>query len=102
MKREVGGIEKERITVFEVNACKMIEKGMLNHIASIEKSCEKSNSEEGEKGEGGEEKRVTREEVGTTVLITIEEEGKCVDDRKESEMNSKSIEEGSQSDFPFG
>ena len=74
---------------------------MLNHIASIEKSCEKSNSEEGEKGEGGEEKRVTREEVGTTVLITIEE-GKCVDDRKESEMNSKSIEEGSQSDLPFG
>ena len=72
---------------------------MLNHIASIEKSCEKSNSEEGEKGE---EKRVTREEVGTTVLITIEEEGKCVDDRKESEMNSKSIEEGSQSDLPFG
>ena len=75
---------------------------MLNHIASIEKSCEKSNSEEGEKGEGGEEKRVTREEVGTTVLITREEEGKCVDDRKESEMNSKSIEEGSQSDLPFG
>ena len=102
MEREVGGIEKERITVFEVNACKMIEKGMLNHIASIEKSCEKSNSEEGEKEEGGEEKRVTREEVGTTVLITIEEEGKCVDDRKESEMNSKSIEEGSQSDLPFG
>ena len=102
MKREVGGIEEERITVFEVNARKMIEKGMLNHIASIEKSCEKSNSEEGEKGEGGEEKRVTREEVGTTVLITIEEEGKCVDDRKESEMNSKSIEEGSQSDLPFG
>ena len=102
MEREVGGIEEERITVFEVNAGKMIEKGMLNHIASIEKSCEKSNSEEGEKGEGGEEKRVTREEVGTTVLITIEEEGKCVDDRKESEMNSKSIEEGSQSDLPFG
>ena len=75
---------------------------MLNHIPSIEKGCEKSNREEGEKGEGGKEKRVTREEVGTTVLVTIEEESKCADDRKESEVNSKSIEEGSRSDLPFG
>ena len=35
------------------------------------------------------------------VLITIEEEGKCVDDGEESEVNSKSIEEGSRSDLSF-
>lgn len=75
---------------------------MLNHVPSIEKGCEKSDSEEGEKREGGEEERVTREEFGTTVLITIEEEGKCVDDWKESEMDGKSIEEGGGGDLLFG
>lgn len=35
-------------------------------------------------------------------MITVEEESECIDDWKESEVNSESVEEGSPSDLPFG
>ena len=42
-----------------------------------------------------------RDEFGTTVLITVEKEDKCEDDRKESEMDGESVEEGSPANLLF-
>lgn len=58
MEREVGGIEEERIAVFEVDTRKMVEKGVTNHIQSIEKCGEESDRDEGEKRDRSEEKCV--------------------------------------------
>ena len=101
LEREVGGIGEERIAVFEIDSRKVVEKGVLNHIESIEKGCEKSDSDEGEKREGCEEERVLRDEFGTPVPIAVEEEGECEDDWEESEVDSESVEEGSEDSVPF-
>ena len=42
-----------------------------------------------------------RDEFGTTILITVEEEDKCKDDWKESKMDGESVEESSPDSLPF-